>query len=352
MKMHSREKRAAQGESAVFDTLLIAASFFGYAHEIRRELEGRGRRVLWFEDRPGLETFTKVAVRVAPFMVAGKRDAYLASILQAAREQPIRDVLIIKGEALTASVIRCLRAALPNASFALFFWDSYRNMPPGSADKVALFDRAFTFDQRDADNDKRLRYRPLFYLPEYATANTDVTDIDVLFTGTMHSDRYAILKRLARMLPRDQRFEKVLYVPSRAVFAARRMASPAFWTASRREFVFAPLPISEVVSLVSRARIMVDIQRPIQTGYTIRTIEALGAGRKLITTNPYVRRADFYSEQNVAIIDRASPSVCEEFLRGPALPAADAMVRRYTLAAWVDQVLPDRVPSSGVRYAA
>jgi hypothetical protein len=40
----------------------------------------------------------------------------------------------------------------------------------------------------------------------------------------------------------------------------------------------------------------------------MRTLDMLGAGKKLITTNPpQVSQADFYDSQNTVVIDRKNP---------------------------------------------
>ncbi len=152
--------------------------------------------------------------------------------------QPIQDVLVIKGEALSPKSIERLRRAMPQARFTLYFWDSYRNMPKDSPEKVNLFDRSFTFDNQDAKKDLRLIYRPLFFLDDYAVLPKVQPDIDLLFLGTVHSDRYSILAKLSKVLPTDIRFEKVLYFPSRFVYAVRRVCDPHFWHARHNEFIF------------------------------------------------------------------------------------------------------------------
>lgn len=322
------------------DTLLISASFFGYAAAIRTALERRGRQVCWYEDRPATDNATKALLRVAPALLAPKAKAYFSRIADEVRGTQITEVLVIKGEALDTESIRILRAALPKARFTLYFWDSYMNMPQGSAEKVAQFDRAFTFDPDDAAADARLAYRPLFFIDAYLAAPRSVQDIDVLFVGTAHSSRYAVLRRIARALPSDLRFDRVLYLPSQKIYFARRVFDPAFWSARRDEFVFQPLPTREVTALMSRARVVVDIEREVQSGFTIRTLEALAAGRKILTTNARVAEADFYDPCNVQVIDRNTPRIDERFLRLPGKPPPPALLRRYSLDGWLDEVLP------------
>lgn len=336
-----------------FDTLLIAASFFGYAKEIGRALERRGRKVLWFEDRPSTDTLTKALVRVAPRLMAARAEDYFKHIERCAGKFPIRDVFVIKGEALSVSALRHFRKAFPGARFTLYFWDSYRNMPGDSARKVALFDRAFTFDPQDAAADRRLRYRPLFYLDEYSAIKSGQQDIDVLFMGTCHTDRYSVLKRLGKCIPADMRFVKILYAPSRALYRARAVCDPAFWRRTDARVVFSPLSKAEVMGLISRSRIVVDIERPVQSGYTMRMIEMLGAKRKVITTNPAAAQADFYCAANIAVIDRFNPRLEDRFLLGRFEPLPSDLLERYSLTGWIDEVFYGKEPviSSVVRAA-
>jgi hypothetical protein len=325
---------------STFDTLLISASFFGYAEELKRHLEARGRRVALFEDRPATDTMSKAIIRVGPELMRARANKYFADIAQQLSGSGIRDVLVIKGEALTPSAIANLRRALPNARFTLYFWDSYRNMPRGSQRKVGLFDRAYTFDPHDARRDPRLSYRPLFFLEEYGSLRSDAPDIDVLFFGTMHSDRYAVLKRIRRMLPRAMSFHSVQYYPSRALFRTRKLIDPAFWQADMSEFIFTPLKKQEILRLISRARIVVDIERSIQSGLTMRTIEMLGARKKLLTTNAQVASADFFDARNIAVIDRRKPIISPQFLDAAYAPPPPDIVHRYSLSGWVRDVLP------------
>jgi hypothetical protein len=322
------------------DLLLIGGGFFGYAEEISRALMLRGRKVAWFEDRPALDTMTKSLLRIAPSLVAARAEAYFEGIIAQMREQPIRDILVIKGEALSPKSIERLRATMPQARLTLYFWDSYRNMPKDSPRKVSLFDKSFTFDPHDAQTDRRLNYRPLFFVDDYASLPKLTPDIDLLFVGTVHSDRYAILGRLSRALPSGVRFERILYFPSRFVYVVRRVGDPQFWRARRNEFVFHPLNKADIQTLISRARVVVDIERSVQSGLTMRTVEMLGAGKKLLTTNSKVIEADFFNPNNISVIDRRLPTVTSSFMESEYEPPSVEILRRYSLSGWLDEVLP------------
>lgn len=323
-----------------FDTLFIAASFFGYAHEIGSVLKKRGRNIMWFEDRPRIDNLTKAKIRLAPRLMEQRADSYFANIAEQASKHPIRDVLVIKAEAMSIKSLSLMRRSFPKARFTLYFWDSYRNMPSNSSAKVDLFDQAFSFDPIDVSNDNRLVYRPLFFLNEYSKLSSLQQDIDVLFVGTLHTDRYKVLQNIERCLPKDLLFRKILYVRSRVLFGLQGLAHPGMWInpSEADEFVHKPLGKDEMLKLVARSRTVIDIERDVQAGYTMRTLEMLGAGKKLITTNPQVSLADFYDGNNTVVIDRKNPKINPEFFeRSYRAPPAE-IVRRYNIESWLDEV--------------
>ena len=322
------------------DTLLFCASFFGYAAEIKREMERRGRVVAWFEDRPATDVLSKALIRTAPSVFRDRAESYFASIGARFKDSPIRDILVIKGEALTPAAIKTLRSRFPNARFTLYFWDSYRNMPRNSPEKVSLFDRVLTFDPLDAAADARLIYRPLFFLPEYATLSSGNEVIDLLFVATLHSDRYAVLKRIAAVLPPDKTLTSILFLRSRLLYRIQRIIDPSLWTSMRATLTFTPIKKPELLSLIARARIVVDIERTVQSGFTMRAIEMLGAGKKLISTNAALRDAEFYHPNNIAVVDRRKPELTETFLNAPYRTPSDELLHRYSLSGWLDDVLP------------
>jgi hypothetical protein len=330
----------AQGGAKSFDTLFIAASFFGYASEIGSVLERRGRGVMWFEDRPRIDNLTKAKIRLAPQLMERSADSYFADIAQQASKHPIRDVFVIKAEAMSIKSLSLMRKLFPKARFTLYFWDSYRNMPANSSAKVDLFDRTFSFDPIDVSKDRRLAYRPLFFLNEYFSLASLEQDIDVLFVGTLHTDRYKVLRNIENCIPKHLSFRKILYVRSRALFGLQGLANPGMWIHPSKadEFIYKPLGKDAMVKLIARSRTVIDIERDIQAGYTMRTLEMLGAGKKLITTNPQVSQADFYDSQNTVVIDRKNPKIDPEFFECPYRTPSTEIVRRYSIESWLDEL--------------
>lgn len=318
--------------------LLIAPNFFGYAQEIKARLEQRGVPTLWFNDLPAGDTMTKILVRISPQLQQGKAERYFDDMIEQARDQGITQVLVIKGQSMSCEIIRRLRAALPQARFTLYFWDSYQNMSSESRDKVALFDRTFTFDPVDAEQDPRLEYRALFYLDEYTHLPDVEKDIDLFFFGTVHSDRYQVLCQLEKSLPPHIKIKKILYFSSRLVYWARRLLQPAFWMSKKSDFIFKPVPKAELKLLLARSRVVLDIERPVQAGLTMRTLEAVGARKKIITTNPFARKTDIYTPENVLVIDRKNIVIPEDFFLSDFSELTNDVNQKYSLDGWLNDV--------------
>ncbi len=320
--------------------LFISASFFGYAAHIKKELEKRHGRVYWYEDRPSVSFLGKVKSRLLPRLSEKLAYSYFKNIADSNKDNGITEVFVIKGEALSVDAIKYLRATFPSAIFRLYFWDGYKNMPPSSPAKVDLFDVCMSFDLEDVKSDPRLSYRPLFFLPDYIEQDpVQNADIDLIFVGTVHSDRYRVVKKVEQALEGSHsRFYKALYFPSKLIFLARRIFDRDFWSIKEQDLIFSPLKSKGISELMARSRAVLDIERSVQTGFTMRTLEVLGSRNKLITTNQNVTQADFYNPQNILVIDRDLPVIPKGFFDTPKISVSPEIIARYTLSAWIDDI--------------
>lgn len=317
--------------------LFIGPRFFGYEQEIAKRLRELGATVEYHDDRPSAKPSMKVAIRLFPWLVAGQIRSYFEAILAGADDH-YDYVLIIKLECMPHDVLAAMRKKLSRARFIYYSWDSVRNNP--NFDQAAgYFDALFTFDTADAGSDARLKLRPLFYLNEYRDLGSPPPEFALCFVGTVHSDRYNLIRKVRALVQKGgARVFFYLFVPHRLIYLVKRVTVPAFWGAKRSEFSFAPLKKQEVMHIIARSRAVLDVQHPGQTGLTMRTIEMLGARRKLITTNPLVREYDFYRPENIMVIDRHAPEVDSAFLATPFLELPAPLYERYSLDGWIREI--------------
>ena len=90
-----------------------------------------------------------------------------------------------------------------------------------------------------------------------------------------------------------------------------------------------------VLEVMTASKAIIDLPHPNQTGLTIRSIEALGLKKKLITTNVDIKKYDFYHPSNILIINPNNPAISKEFLSLEYISLDSNIYDKYTVSAWL-----------------
>lgn len=320
--------------------LFIAPMFFGYEKLIKDELEAKGARVDYFNDRPDNTFLTKALVRIDRRLLAGKTNRYYDDIISSTCNESYDYILIVRGEAISLQMLRKLRQAQPQARLSLYLWDSmYYN--PNVRNILNEFDQVFSFDRADVEQNPQIKFLPLFYGREFErSAVWEGTPVyDACFIGTIHTDRYKVLEKILDDLQSRGRSVFVFcYYPSKVLYLLRALINPGFRRFGRKYVSFVGMKLPEVVDRIAESRAVIDVNRPDQLGLTMRSIEAIGAQRKLITTNSDIVNYDIFKPDSILIVDRINPVINDEFLHRDGLPYAAGVQDRYSVSAWVDRI--------------
>ncbi|MCQ2130010.1 MAG: hypothetical protein MJY94_01295 [Bacteroidales bacterium] len=86
---------------------------------------------------------------------------------------------------------------------------------------------------------------------------------------------------------------------------------------------------------ISASRCLVDFYNATNEGVSLRVMEALFLKKKLITTNRFVTKYDFYNPQNIFIWGVDNPEKLGEFVRSTFVPVAKEIVSRYDINNWI-----------------
>lgn len=317
--------------------LFIAPAFFGYEREIKKRLEALGAHVDYYDDRPSTRSWDKIAIRVMPSLVSRTVRIYFNNIL-ARSDRDYDFVFIVKLECMPQDILVALRERNPRAKFVYYSYDSVKNNR-NIRGAVHVFDSAFTFDPEDAGTLDGIRFRPLFFLNEYRNLPDVPPKYDLSFVGSAHSDRYRLVKKVKDALPgHSARTFFFLFMPNRWMCFLRRILMPTFWGASEKEFSFAPLTKEDVLSVIAASSAVLDFQHPNQTGLTMRTIEMLGARKKIITTNASVKKYEFYRPENIAVVDRKNPVIDPQFFATPYVQLPPDLYEKYSIDGWLREI--------------
>ncbi|MCR5885704.1 hypothetical protein LRS03_23730 [Rhizobacter sp. J219] len=317
--------------------LYVAPRFFGYEVAIRQELERRGAQVDWLPDRPFDTPLQKAVTRLGRSTVLPLANRLYRKMLSQWDARHYDWVFVVNGQTLSLEMLREIRRSFPMARTVLYAWDSIENRR-GIVDNLGEFDATFSFDPQCAKH-FGMQLRPLFFSPGFSRPVTPDFDHHLSFIGTAHSDRYAVVSRLRDTLTADIQAYWYLYLQAPWVYHAYKLAKPAMRRASIAEFHFVPLDKATVQEVFGRSRAIVDIEHPLQRGLTMRTLETVGARKKLVTTNRHVENYDFYRPGNVCIIDRRAPAIPPSFLHSPYEELAPDVYQRYSIAGWMDELL-------------
>lgn len=317
--------------------LYVAPRFFGYEKEIEDELISRGAEVDFVLDRPFDTPFMKAITKVRREWIIGSADRYYNAELNKLGNKEYDLVFVISGQTLSSHTLACWRAAYPSAKFILYMWDSFANRQ-SAVDNLIFFDHCFSFDRNDSAK-YGINFRPLFFSPGFETVQQFDSKYDISFVGTAHTDRYAVVSAVLQSLDCKVKYFWYLFLQAKWVFYIYKICNPAFRKAKISDFNFMPLSKAAVQEVFSSSRIILDIEHPLQSGLTMRTLETFGSRKKLITTNSDVASYDFFCSDNICVIDRKSPMIPVDFLSKGYEDVAPEIYQKYRLEGWLDEIL-------------
>lgn len=320
--------------------LFFAPSFFDYEKVIADKYREFGAEVDLFDERSVTSAWERALLKISPLFFRAKTERYYNRIIQNNKKKDYDYILIIKCDMISPRILLSLRKTFPNARLCLYMYDSIKNVP-GIASKFRYFDTVSSFDLEDCEKHKELRFRPLFYGDQFRSKKKEHPyRYDISFIGTIHSDRYSIIKNVED-LAKNRNLETFwyLYLQSRFMYFFYKLTKREFKDTDSTTFDYEKMPAKNIAEVVEDSRIILDIQHPKQTGLTMRTIEMIGMNKKLITTNESITKYDFYNPDNIAVIDRKNIDIPIDFLEKKYCPIPEAVYNRYSLSTWALEVL-------------
>jgi hypothetical protein len=298
------ESEIFQGKSILF----LSPSFFGYEVAIKDKLMELGANVFYVDDRPSNSSISKGLIRINKNLAKDIINKYYDDVLSRSAKENFDVIFLLNPEALPLSFLEVCKLRWPKAYYVMYMWDSVKNRKH-TLDFLPYCDRVFTFDRSDAEA-YGFKFKPLFYLDAYRGVrdNPGADEYDLCFMGTAHSDRYGIAREVRDWCEeRGLRCFFYFYIQGLSLYWFNKLKSKGVMP-SLAEVSFEKMSFADIVRVVGASRAVLDIQHPRQTGLTMRTLETLGAGKKLVTTNVQVKEYEFYDERQVQVVDRVKPS--------------------------------------------
>lgn len=321
--------------------LFIAPTFFGYEQEIAEKMIELGAIVDFFDERSIKNSYQKALLKISPHIFYKKTINYYTKIIEKISGANYDYVFVIKCEMMPVQIIKKLKDIYRDAVFCLYLYDSLENIR-GIKSKLDYFDRVLSFDMEDTKNDSRIIFRPLFFIDDYKKdyIQQEEYKFDVSFIGTVHSDRYRVIKAI-KQISENHKYSNYFYcyLQNKFIYYFYKTTRSEFIDSKKDDFQFIKIQSSEIADIIEKTRVVLDVQHPKQTGLTMRTIEMIGMNKKLITTNQSIMEYDFYNPENIAVIDRKTVEIPEGFLKKPYQKINEEVYNRYSLDNWIIDVL-------------
>ncbi len=244
-------------------------------------------------------------------------------------------VFTILGTFLNSKHVNYIKKHSPNAKYSMYLWDDWKRV--GCPEKEYMrtqFTHIYSFDYPDCEN-YGFHFRPLFYVNNCVPSKNECSRVDVSFIGTNHSERFEWLKKIKKVCDLNNLSSKLILIVSRSEYfkLARTEKQEDLEILSTKEISY-----HTFLEITNNSACVVDFQHPSQRGLTMRTIEALSLGVKVITTNEYIKihkdiPSDMYMVLNSNNVDEIPSFIKKE--------SCSKLPEKYSLRFFLDEIIND-----------
>ena len=186
----------------------------------------------------------------------------------------------------------------------------------------------YSFDRRQAQK-AAINFRHYFYEyeEEYEEIKNRSTDIrqDILFIGA-DKDRMKSLQDLEREFSKRDLSFYYRVVPDKRGRYTHEQA---------KHLLKERIPYTQIAKAIAESRAVLDFTSAGQSGITLRSMECIFFGKKLITNNDDVVHYDFYNDNNVFLLNQRSFAELQKFMSTEFMLDKDVK-NCYTKEYWME----------------
>lgn len=213
------------------------------------------------------------------------------------------------------------------------------------------YNRIFTFDKGDSIK-YSLNHLPIYWVPS-CDADDDIFDIFGMASYNSE-ERYKVFcyfKSIAQKeklreyikLWRPQIKNPFRYVCKYIVYKSLGREMLSLSQLKSDIFTIKSMSPKEFRRKICQSRVIIDTHLPYQDGLTARFMWALGAGKKIITTNESVRSYSFYTPEQIFVLHNNYDGIIE-FLKTPFVLSDEEaeIISNYRIDNWIDTLLGNK----------
>lgn len=311
--------------------LFVGLDYHDYTRNLVAEMEAQGAEVTFVDIQPR-SLFFKVFRTLARSWYDAFLRCYHAKKLRAAMATRFDRVIFLQAHQVGLGLLAEIRALQPSVPFVLYNWDSLstHNYLP----QTKYFDEVFTFDRADAER-HGFHYLPLFGSREMQALRRDrARPRNVYVVGNIvNPKRYEAIRAFKAYCKQNGISFHCFMKISPVVYLHLLRAGKVPRGVSLRS-----IDQKKFHRMIEHSSAVFDFANHQQSGHTMRTIENLVCGKKIITNNTWVRKEAFFSEDRIMVYEGLDFSGVSAFLDMP-LAAPDERFTAYGIQAFTRRLL-------------
>lgn len=207
----------------------------------------------------------------------------------------------------------------------VYYWDSFDNIPRYER-TLPFFDIHYSFEPKDVAKYK-LQFLTNFY---YNTNRQPNPTNDIYFIGTF-DERIKIIQDVIQSVSKyNKKFQILLQSKHQKIIDK--------YQSEHITFIKNTITFEESEKIYNNSKVILDVQKTIQKGLTFRVFEAMGKGKKLITTNEDIVKYDFYNSNNIFIWKEGTNTIPLSFFDTPYEELPQAIFEKYAIQNWIKTI--------------
>ncbi|MDE6285334.1 MAG: hypothetical protein K2M17_06265, partial [Bacilli bacterium] len=297
--------KKGMGKSMSGKVLLLAPDFYDYTRMIINGIRGLDFEVDFYDTRPQVSGFKKARMKSNAKSNYKILSRYKDEIVNRTKHEDYCLIIVIACVTFSREQLSEILSFHKDTKKVYYMWDSFCNYPENT-EILSLFDKTYSFDPIDCKNYNMI-YQPTFYSEHCIALRNELSgqeavDKDIFFIASFLPKRYAILKKFIDYAKRKKiKFKYHLFVKSYLTYIYYKLKNFKLGL-NRKHFSFTQMDERDKVKNILSSKCILDIPYNEQAGLTMRVLEGLVLGKKIITTNKFIKNYDFYSSGNIAVI--------------------------------------------------
>lgn len=198
--------------------------------------------------------------------------------------------------------------------------------------KEIFKNQIWSFDPKDCKKEN-FNFTSQFYWRKKDNEKIEGEEYDLLFIGR-DKGRYKFLEKFFFFLKKGKMriFGAILKEKFKLYPASKYLTNKFF-------------EYSEIIRLIEKSQCILDINKEEQEGLTLRVMEAIFFEKKLITNNLEIIKYDFYTPENIYILNdikKINYSEIIDFINAPHRKVDEIKLEKYTFKFWLKNILKER----------